>query len=697
MNLEQLLATLSVDNVEAHVEAGRIVLINRDPQPNETNIPITTDINLLIVDLDSDPDSPPTPSFSVYVDGNFVGAYNGGAFTPNSPWSGSVTNAHSSHPFVGWYVSLQQPSTPILTGNSTVTIRVDLFLEGGFGYDDWGHFDFGHIGSGSPTSISYTFQTQDLIQPKVISVDTIDLFSANVVFDKAIDFDTVSDGTLWNVVRLNEDPFPSVNLDIELVEQVSATTYRVTFNWEQTQGSLYEIYPPTTTADTSGNLIDPEYSSVQFYGFSLQSIEGRNWNFWPMLVPLKNRQEDLTGDLERFCRCFNEAMGILTHDIDRFTAEFDPDTASDEMIDSMLYDLGNPFDVDRLDLDYSEKRKLLRVLISIYKQKGTNKGIEDTIFFFLGEIVTVVDYTSDGWTLGVDELGEGTLAEVTSINGETYDFSSQENLTLKIDNGTEQEIVFNPVDFSVPASGTAQEVVDVINAQISGGVAIVDAKGTPASYTISGSPFSVNFGDTLIFSINGESTTFTFAPNDMLVEGGLTAPELASKFNSELSGEVVATSTDTTTTITLKHTGSDSEIEFIGGTAIAAFGLTPGDSDTGTDAKCVTIYSSTIDIDAMVQVTGGTANTILGFDTNESGGTGGAILAPEESYTLYSFDIETENELSSDMVAIVREIAEYMKPAHTHLINIRQTQPDEIDDTWKIGIGALGDNSYLSD
>jgi len=44
----------------------------------------------------------------------------------------------------------------------------------------------------------------------------------------------------------------------------------------------------------------------------------------------------------------------------------------------------------------------------------------------------------------------------------------------------------------------------------------------------------------------------------------------------------------------------------------------------------------------------------------------------------------------------VRKIGTYMKPAHTHLINIRQTPVVEFPDEWVLGIDELGEGTVLT-
>jgi hypothetical protein len=80
----------------------------------------------------------------------------------------------------------------------------------------------------------------------------------------------------------------------------------------------------------------------------------------------------------------------------------------------MLSDLGNPF---AFDLSLNDKRRLIRVLVPIYQEKGTEAGIINAIRFFLGVEVTIVyPAFDDPWLLGVDELGVGTLLSTADLH-----------------------------------------------------------------------------------------------------------------------------------------------------------------------------------------------------------------------------------------------------------------------------------------
>jgi phage tail-like protein len=131
----------------------------------------------------------------------------------------------------------------------------------------------------------------------------------------------------------------------------------------------------------------------------------RLFDLWKM-IPLINRQEDDAGtqELRGFVRCLQEIVDLKLTEIDRWTEIIDPDTAPEEYLDAMLMDLGNPF---RFDLTETDKRRLIGVLMDMYRQKGTAIGIVNVIRFFLGlEAIVLAYLDEETWVLDESVLVE---------------------------------------------------------------------------------------------------------------------------------------------------------------------------------------------------------------------------------------------------------------------------------------------------
>jgi len=731
LTVEQLLATLGVDSSEALVVVGRYVLITRDPQPDESGVPTNGTVYLRVVDLDGVPATPSTIDFRVYIDqgAGEVLAFDG--TSPAAPWNGALSAVGQStvaDPYCFKEVRVDQ-APGLFASEQQVTVHVELVLgSGGWGHGSWGHFPWGHTPS-TPTldDVYYTFTAADTIAPNITLAEALDEETIRVTFDDSMALGgsgsgLVDDVGAWQptgvadtvgITRLNVDPSPGVNLSVTAVTAVSgtnATEFDLTVNWEMTPGCLYQAEVRNTATDDAGNAVN--LATAQFDGFQPEHPVGRRFDYWRMMIPYKNRVEDSSKDLLRFANCISEVLEMLMIDVDRFTDQFDLDLATDAQIEAMLYDMGNPFDWADLYLTAAQRRKLLRVLVDIYKLKGTDEGIEAVVLFLLGEVVQVVEAMAGGWVLGVDELGQGAIAQLTCLNPETYNFSvAPSNLDLLIDT-LPVTFTFVSDDFQVPSASTAREVADAINGvrfvpatgtyisrpegALSGGGAYVDIPGTAAVASAGVlEPYAFSGGETIELTVNGVAEVATIHASDLATPGAATAAEVVARIEEDipaldgfaLSGNVF---------FSTKHTGADAEIVATGGTALAVLSILVGSTWAGTDLPKVTIYSSTVGAEAGISIAGGAAQAILGFSSSASSATGGAILAPSLSYTLYSFDIETQGLLSSDTIAIIERIANYMKPAHTHLINVRPAPSLPWPEGWQIGIDELDISTELA-
>lgn len=76
----------------------------------------------------------------------------------------------------------------------------------------------------------------------------------------------------------------------------------------------------------------------------------------------------------------------------------------------------------------------------------------------------------------------------------------------------------------------------------------------------------------------------------------------------------------------------------------------------------------------------------LGVDTD---------LGPGTSRERYSFDVISPVLLTDDQRAQIRQIVEYMKPAHTHLIRIIEPTPPDVIDHLELGLSELGGDEWM--
>jgi phage tail-like protein len=723
----QRLAALSIDAARSVVVADRFAIIMRDPQADETAIPIDSTIYLRIVDLSGAPaDALVTILPNIYVDlgaGEVLAYENGAGFL--APWDGVDSAETSSAP--GAPYSFRDFTLDLATGpfasEAEVTVHIVLDTStGGWGHFLWGHETWGHFPGGiTHLDLSYSFIVADVIRPNVVGAEAVAPEIVRVRFDDRMSVagaTSVLDLDAWTpannadpvgFLRLNVDPYPAVNISAFGVELApppydDGTTFDVSTNWEMTPGQLYRVTVRGTVADDAGNLLDG--ATATFAGFVPEAVEGRSWDYW-RLMPYKNRVEDASHDLERFARCIDETMQLLTYTVDRFPDQYDPDLASDATIDAMLYDCGNPFDWVDLDLTPIQRRKLLRLLVPIYRMKGTARGLEDVVYLLLGEVVTVVEHLGTGWELGTDELGVGGIAELFSAPG-PFDLSAGDrSLTLSLDGGASIVCTFAPADFVDPSAATAAEVALVLNTAarwLAGAVpatvvpgAYRDAIGLPARILGAvAEPFAFAGGETVEVTADGIAIVSTLRALDIATPGAATAAEVAACLTRDLAPWATATVVSGAVAIETCERGPGVSLEVTGGTAAAALGLALATPAAGADAERVALYSPTTGVDASIAATAGGARALLGLDDAASVA-GGSILAISEGAALYSFDVEADYALSSQTETLVRRISEYMKPAHTHLLNVRTAPALPWPDGWTLGVSALDLDAALAE
>jgi phage tail-like protein len=700
VTVQQLLAALALDAAQAVQVSDRFVMILRDPQEGDVGTPSAGTIYLRVVDLDGAPADPSAIDFRVYVDlgAGEVLAYDG--TTPVAPWAGALAAADASDgaDFYCWKDVRLDQGPAVFASDLLVTVRVEITVSvGGWGHADWGHFAWGYTPVLPITdSVTYTFTAEDTARPSLLAALAVGPRTVRVTFDDAMasGAGNVSDPAAWTFTRNNVDPYPAVTMTCTAVEAVdaTATVWDLTTNWAMTIDGPYTVDVAATATDDAGNLVDVR--AAAFVGFAPDAPPTRAFDYWRLCVPAKNKAEDATRDLERFARVVNETLSYLFAQVDHWVDEYDPDRCSDASIDAMLEDAGNPFTWSELDLTANQRRKLLRVLVDIYKLKGTAPGIENVIYFLLGKTVTVVPYTIEGWTLGVDLLGEEETAWVAGDTVEPFDLSAVPLAFAVTTEAGPSAMTLLTTDFADPSIATAQEVADAITARLSGCQAEVVTRGVPAvALALAAEPYAVNAGDGLELTVNGAPCSVVMHAADMAAPGAATAAEVAARITLDVP-DVVAVDDGGVVRVTTGLRGMTASIAVVSGDMMLPLGWAPGDDWLGADGPCVAVYSISPSTDAEITVTAGAAALVLGL-VGATAGVGSAILAPSTQATLYTFDLETATTLTADEVTVARRVAEYMKPAHTHLANVRLAPTLPAPNEWILGFGTLDYDSML--
>jgi len=181
---------------------------------------------------------------------------------------------------------------------------------------------------------------------------------------------------------------------------VEGETLTLTVAPEMSAGAAYEVIV-SGVVDAAGEPVAPPDDRVTFVGYKPPLPADRHVDLWSML-PRHVRRDDTSGDLARFVASLQEVTDLLLAGIDRWTDVFDLERAPEPIVDAMLADLGNPYE---LALELPAKRRLAASLVQMYRQKGTEIGIVNALRFFLGIEARVVSYAGEALVLGESELG----------------------------------------------------------------------------------------------------------------------------------------------------------------------------------------------------------------------------------------------------------------------------------------------------
>jgi len=243
----------------------------------------------------------------------------------------------------------------------------------------------------------------DMTGPRVVGAQARELARVRVSFDRPVKqadagaSDDALDPAQYVLMRASA---PAVDGSVVAVEPVTSSAVDLLTDIPLTPGAVYRL-KASGIVDAAGHVLAAPDNAAAFTGFIPAHPANRVFDLYRFL-PEMNRREDLTGDLQRFLACLQEVTDLVLHDIDRFTDILDPDLAPDPALDLMLPELGNPFP---FDLSVVDKRRLLNVLVAMYREKGTTRGIVNAVRFFLGLEVTITAYTAEALILGESLLG----------------------------------------------------------------------------------------------------------------------------------------------------------------------------------------------------------------------------------------------------------------------------------------------------
>ncbi len=248
---------------------------------------------------------------------------------------------------------------------------------------------------------------------RVVGAQARELARVRVSFDHEVQqVDAAGADDALNPARyaLTRLSAPAVEAAVFAVEPVTSSAVDLVTDIPLTPAASYRV-DVEGVADVSGGVIGAADGAAVFTGFVPSRPANRVFDLYRFL-PEINRREDETGDLQQFLACLQEVTDLVLVDIDRFTDILDPDLAPEPFVDLMLGELGDPF---AFDLSTVDKRRLLNVLVAMYREKGTAPGIVNAVRFFLGLEVQITAYAGEALTLGDSLLGEDWVLGPSSL------------------------------------------------------------------------------------------------------------------------------------------------------------------------------------------------------------------------------------------------------------------------------------------
>jgi hypothetical protein len=70
-------------------------------------------------------------------------------------------------------------------------------------------------------------------------------------------------------------------------------------------------------------------------------------------------------------------------------------------------------------------------------------------------------------------------------------------------------------------------------------------------------------------------------------------------------------------------------------------------------------------------------------------------LGPSDRFARYAFDVKVGRVLTPTERMHLRAIVNYMKPAHTHFVNLLEPTAPIVPDHWELGVSELGETATL--
>lgn len=392
--IDLTLPAIFVDFLEFDEVANPLEVANHYPPPNATGWPEAIMGSLLFELLNTTADATDLTSTRVAVNDTIV--YDAGVFQPG--FSGTVTAGVGAAGRDTRFLIDASVLAPF-SSEQPITVRIVSETVGG-----------------DTIAEEWTFYLADTIAPTVVAAQAQDKDVVRIRFSEPVEWDGTN-GALnpanYVLAALSAPAVPAVAEAVSVVllpdgSSISGTEVDVTTDIELSFGATYQVTVNNVT-DLQGNAVNPASNTVDFTSFRPAQPVGRSFQLWDKLSRHDRRRDPEGAPLRKFILTLQDITDLILCDIDRWTEIIDIDLAPENFLDAILRDLGNPFDFVG-ELSLNDKRKLARILVSIYKQKGTEPGVINAIRFFLNvEVELDIINCRDYWQIGVNFLGVDTL------------------------------------------------------------------------------------------------------------------------------------------------------------------------------------------------------------------------------------------------------------------------------------------------
>lgn len=370
------LPAVLVDGIAVGSPDTSLQIRNRDPEPGEVQVPVAGPIVLQVVPTNG----APVDLGALRV---AISLYETDVYSPLTGFSADAGPGSA----VTWLDTgaVEVVIVPVVEMPSLELVRVEVWAS---------------LVGGDEVYTTYEFTVEDMIPPASVTAAARGRGTVVATFDEPVDPDVATDPSRYALRVLTIPAYPASVVSATLS---SAVEVMLELDDDLSLGADYELVV-TGMADVwgnvSGELVAP-FSTPMPTEFA-----DRDFDLYRMM-PQVNRDADLSGDMRKFLGIFQDVLNQLLCDIDRWPRIYDPRVAEEGFVDVMLESMGNPFVFEGMTLN--DKRRLLVILNSLYRQKGTPQAITNGIRFFLGLESQVRAFNVDAWILGQDTLGETTV------------------------------------------------------------------------------------------------------------------------------------------------------------------------------------------------------------------------------------------------------------------------------------------------